>query len=101
MVFWVITVGPTRCPETSVNNYHTTPCNHQKDHRLNITVFLVDVQEDFCCMSILIYQILRSHVSAEGNLQSRHRKHIKSHETMHVQIVMNELGATPLFTQVL
>jgi hypothetical protein len=27
-------MGPTRCPETSVNNYHTTPCNHPKDHRL-------------------------------------------------------------------
>jgi hypothetical protein len=28
-------MGPTRCPETSVNNYHTTPCNHPKDHRLH------------------------------------------------------------------
>jgi hypothetical protein len=27
-------MGPTRCPETSVNNYLTTPCNHPKDHRL-------------------------------------------------------------------
>jgi hypothetical protein len=28
-------MGPTRCPETSVNNYHTTPCNYPKDHRLH------------------------------------------------------------------
>jgi hypothetical protein len=28
-------MGPTRCPETSVNNYHTTPCNYSKDHRLH------------------------------------------------------------------
>jgi hypothetical protein len=27
-------MGPTRCPETSVNNYQTTPCNYPKDHRL-------------------------------------------------------------------
>jgi hypothetical protein len=30
-----VKMGPTRCPETSVNNYLTTPCNHPKDHRLN------------------------------------------------------------------
>jgi hypothetical protein len=24
-----------RCPETSVNNYHTTPCNYPEDHRFN------------------------------------------------------------------
>jgi hypothetical protein len=23
-----VKMGPTRCPETSVNNYLTTPCNH-------------------------------------------------------------------------
>jgi hypothetical protein len=28
-------MGPTRCPETSVNNYHTTPCNYPKDRRLH------------------------------------------------------------------
>jgi hypothetical protein len=33
-----VKIGPTRCPETSVNNYLTTPCNHPKDHRLNIRV---------------------------------------------------------------
>jgi hypothetical protein len=27
-------MGSTRCPETSVNNYHTTPCNYPKDHKL-------------------------------------------------------------------
>jgi hypothetical protein len=25
-------MGPIRCPETSVNNYHTTPCNNPEDH---------------------------------------------------------------------
>jgi hypothetical protein len=25
-------MGPIRCPETSVNNYHTTPCNYPEDH---------------------------------------------------------------------
>jgi hypothetical protein len=28
-------MGPTRCPETSVNNYHTTLCNYPQDHRLH------------------------------------------------------------------
>jgi hypothetical protein len=26
-------VGPIRCPETSVNNYHKTPCNNPEDYR--------------------------------------------------------------------
>jgi hypothetical protein len=30
-----VKMGPTRCPQTSVNNYHTTPCNYPKDHRLH------------------------------------------------------------------
>jgi hypothetical protein len=30
-----VKMGPTRCPETSVNNYHTTPCNYPEDHRLH------------------------------------------------------------------
>jgi hypothetical protein len=29
-------VGPILCPETSVNNYHTTPCNYPEDHRFNL-----------------------------------------------------------------
>jgi hypothetical protein len=28
-----VRMGPIRCPETSVNNYHTTPCNNPEDHR--------------------------------------------------------------------
>jgi hypothetical protein len=28
--------GTIRCPETSVNKYHTTPCNNPEDHRFNI-----------------------------------------------------------------
>jgi hypothetical protein len=43
---WPVNMGPTRCPETSVNNYHTTPCNHPKDHRLQYYIrtfhFLLD-----------------------------------------------------------
>jgi hypothetical protein len=34
-----VKMGPTRCPETSVNNYHTTPCNHPKDHRLLLLIY--------------------------------------------------------------
>jgi hypothetical protein len=26
----------SRCPETSVNNYHTTPCNYPEDHRFKL-----------------------------------------------------------------
>jgi hypothetical protein len=26
-------MGPIRCPETSVNNYHTTPCNILEERR--------------------------------------------------------------------
>ena len=29
---WPVRMGPIRCPETSVNNYHTTPCNNPEDH---------------------------------------------------------------------
>jgi hypothetical protein len=28
-------MGPIRWPETSVNNYHTTPCNNPEDHRFH------------------------------------------------------------------
>jgi hypothetical protein len=28
-------MGPILCPETSVNNYHTTPCNYPEDHRFH------------------------------------------------------------------
>jgi hypothetical protein len=31
--FWDITMGPIRCPETSVNNYHTTPRNISEERR--------------------------------------------------------------------
>jgi hypothetical protein len=32
-----VRMGPIRCPETSVNNYHTTPCNNPEDHRFLYT----------------------------------------------------------------
>ena len=28
-----VKMGPIRCPETSVHNYHPTPCNNPEDHR--------------------------------------------------------------------
>ena len=30
---WPVKMGPIRCPETSVNNYHTTPRNIQEERR--------------------------------------------------------------------
>jgi hypothetical protein len=30
---WPVKMGPIRCPETSVNNYHTTPPNIPEDRR--------------------------------------------------------------------
>jgi hypothetical protein len=30
-------MGPIRCPETSVNNYHTTPCNNPEDHTFQVS----------------------------------------------------------------
>jgi hypothetical protein len=30
-----VKMGPIRCPETSVNNYHTTTCNNSEDHRFH------------------------------------------------------------------
>jgi hypothetical protein len=32
---WQWPIGWEGGPETSVNNYHTTPCNHPEDHRLH------------------------------------------------------------------
>jgi hypothetical protein len=32
---WPTRMGPIRCPETSVTNYHTTPCNYPEDHRFH------------------------------------------------------------------
>jgi hypothetical protein len=30
---WPLKMGPMQCPETSVNNYHTTPCNIPEERR--------------------------------------------------------------------
>jgi hypothetical protein len=30
---WPLKIGPIRCPETSVNNYHTTPRNNLQERR--------------------------------------------------------------------
>jgi hypothetical protein len=30
---WPVKMGSIRCPETSVNNYHTTPCNIPEERR--------------------------------------------------------------------
>jgi hypothetical protein len=32
---WPVRMGPIRCLETSVNDYHTTPCNNPEDHRFH------------------------------------------------------------------
>jgi hypothetical protein len=32
---WPVKMGPISCPETSVNNYHTTPCNYPEDHKFH------------------------------------------------------------------
>jgi hypothetical protein len=47
-VFWGVTrrpcpvkMGPIRCPETSVNNYHTTPRNIPEERNLRIVFFSV------------------------------------------------------------
>jgi hypothetical protein len=40
-------MGPTRCPESSVNNYHTTPCNYPKEHRLQTTIFCIQISSSF------------------------------------------------------
>jgi hypothetical protein len=37
---WPVRMGPIRCPETSVNNYHTTPCNNLEDHRFKKITFV-------------------------------------------------------------
>jgi hypothetical protein len=37
---WPVRMGPIRCPETSVNNYHTTPCNTPEDRRFRILCWL-------------------------------------------------------------
>jgi hypothetical protein len=36
---WPVKVGPIRCPETSVNNYHTTPCNYPEDRRFHLCLY--------------------------------------------------------------
>jgi hypothetical protein len=36
---WTVKMGPTRCPETSVNNYHTTPRNTPEERRPNTLFF--------------------------------------------------------------
>jgi hypothetical protein len=61
--YWPMKMGPTRCPETSVNNYHTTPCNYPKDHRLQYPLVCLCSMEllwdtwSCCCLNL-------SHVSS-------------------------------------
>jgi hypothetical protein len=37
---WPVKMWPIRCPETSVSNYHTTPCNYPEDYRFHTFFFL-------------------------------------------------------------
>jgi hypothetical protein len=41
---WPVKMGLTRCPETSVNNYHTTPCNYPDDHRFHLQFIFISAQ---------------------------------------------------------
>ena len=42
-------MGPIRCPETSVNNYQTAPCNYPEDHRFDLLPYFYfrQTQQDF------------------------------------------------------
>jgi hypothetical protein len=40
-------MGPIRCPETSVSNYHTTPCNNPEDHRFHEMCILYSIDPAF------------------------------------------------------
>jgi hypothetical protein len=43
---WPLKVGPIRCPETSVNSYHTTPRNIPKNRRFRYTGSFVPTFRD-------------------------------------------------------
>jgi hypothetical protein len=85
-------MGPIRCPETSVNNYHTTPCNNPEDHRFHQhrggslksrrvvyvrrwCLYRLDHHQDGCTQFLrnvkYIYQSPRSHIP--DNLNHQHR----------------------------
>jgi hypothetical protein len=61
-----VKMGPTRCPETSVNNYHTTPCNYPKHHRLRLLFLWREVSItspfplSFCMLKSVYQQSLQS-----------------------------------------
>jgi hypothetical protein len=39
-------MGPIRCPETSVNNYHTTTRNNPEDHRFHSDIIRHFIMSD-------------------------------------------------------
>jgi hypothetical protein len=52
---WPVKMGPIRCPETSVNNYHTTPCNYSEDHRFYFKQILAVKKQDVRVWTRLIW----------------------------------------------
>jgi hypothetical protein len=75
---WPVKMGPTR-PETSVNNYHTTPCNYPEDHRLQhgvtyqkIWIFIATVGTPIICVVWLLWYViaLQDLTASEVNLNS-------------------------------
>jgi hypothetical protein len=62
-----VRTGPIRCPETSVNNYHTTPHNTPEDcrfHRfLEITICdFVQAVTVMCITEMCFYEFFVSYV---------------------------------------
>jgi hypothetical protein len=49
---WPVKMGPIRCPETSVNNYHTTPCNYPEDHGLTSVYMWQVLSQNTHCFKI-------------------------------------------------
>jgi hypothetical protein len=68
-------MGPTLFPETSVNNYHTTPCNYPKDHRLH----------DVICLQIQLDPVVPTHVNLlHGERQTVLKKKLSAIKTIYV-----------------
>jgi hypothetical protein len=44
---WPVKMGPIICPETSVNNYHTVPCNIPEERRSHFLCCFI-----FCVMTL-------------------------------------------------
>jgi hypothetical protein len=56
---WPLKIGPIRCPETSVNNYHTRPCNTPEDRRF-LSKLSSTVLDPATCLRLLTPTFFRS-----------------------------------------